>query len=167
MPAHYRTRLATIDDAQLIAEFQTTTWNEAYAGLVRPDYLARMTVQTRRDRWAARLLAGERQIMLTEHDGAVVAVMSFGERSDERPGPRLELMSIYLSPPARGTGLADYLVGLALGDADAVLWVFEANARAIAFYRRHGFVPDGETMFDTDTGLPEMRMSRISAAAGR
>ena len=167
MPAYYRTRLATSDDAQAIAEFQTATWNEAYEGLVRADYLARMTVPTRRERWGKRLLAGERQIMLTERDGVVVAVMSFGERSDDRPGPRLELMSIYLSAPARGTGLADYLVQYALGDADAVLWVFEANARAIAFYRRHGFVPDGETMFDTDTGLPEIRMSRVSPAAGR
>ena len=43
-----------------------------------------------------------------------------------------------------------------------MLWVFEGNDRAVAFYRRHGLQPDGESMFDVDTGVPEIRMTRKS-----
>ena len=167
MSAPYTTRPATVADARAIAEFQTETWNEAYAGLVRADYLERITVEVRLARWGGRLEAADRQILLAEQEGRVVAVTSFGPRRDAFDGPALELMSIYLAAEARGTGLADRLVAETIGDSDAVVWVFEQNARAIAFYRRHGFEPDGATTFDTDTGLPEIRMSRVSGLAGR
>jgi ribosomal protein S18 acetylase RimI-like enzyme len=38
--------------------------------------------------------------------------------------------------------------------------VFAVNARAQAFYRRHGFVADGVERPDSDTGLLEIRMVR-------
>ncbi|HET9894818.1 MAG TPA: GNAT family N-acetyltransferase [Streptosporangiaceae bacterium] len=49
--------------------------------------------------------------------------------------------------------MADRLVKTALdharqcGAPSAVLWVFEANERALAFYRRMGFRPTGTTMY--------------------
>ena len=42
----------------------------------------------------------------------------------------------------------------------AALWVADPNPRAQAFYRKHGFVPDG-TM-QVDDGVREIRMVRIS-----
>lgn len=59
------------------------------------------------------------------------------------------LVSMWVSPQARGRGIADSLVeavcGLARTDGAArvELWVTEANARARAFYRRMGFVSTG------------------------
>ena len=42
----------------------------------------------------------------------------------------------------------------------AQLWVFEGNQRAIAFYTRNDFTPDGESMTDPETGLVCIRLSR-------
>ena len=161
MPDDITIRSATVDDTSAVAEFQTITWNEVYDGIVSADYNDRTTVDIRAARWHERI-AGGRSVLVAERDGRIMAVTSWGQRRDDRGGADLELMSIYLAPEARGTGLADRLVQQSLGDADAVLWVFEGNARAIAFYRRHGFEPDGEAELDIDTGVPEIRMARRS-----
>ena len=53
-------------------------------------------------------------------------------------------------PGAQGTGLGQALLDAALpGRADAFLWVFGANTRAIRFYERNGFTRDG---LEGDTG---------------
>ena len=60
------------------------------------------------------------------------------------------------------SGIAQALVARVLGDRPAFLWVLEANPRAIAFYKKLGFVPDGSRQFLTLDGksLPEIRMVR-------
>ncbi|MFZ5868948.1 MAG: GNAT family N-acetyltransferase [Actinomycetota bacterium] len=62
------------------------------------------------------------------------------------PGPRprrLELHLIYLLAAHHGTGLGQGLLDAAVADAPAFLWIAEDNPRALAFYRRNGFEPDG------------------------
>jgi ribosomal protein S18 acetylase RimI-like enzyme len=59
------------------------------------------------------------------------------------------LVSMWVSPQARGTGVAELLVAAVVDHAGAVgapritLWVAVGNARARAFYRRIGFTPTG------------------------
>ena len=70
-----------------------------------------------------------------------------------RPGPDQDpswhLVSMWVSPAARGTGLAGQLVGAVTGHASqagaaqVTLWVAVGNERARAFYRRMGFMPTG------------------------
>ena len=63
--------------------------------------------------------------------------------------PNWHLVSMWVSPDARGAGLADLLVGAVTeharqAGADRVtLWVTVGNGRARAFYRRMGFAPTG------------------------
>ena len=152
------TRAAGYADVFAIAEFQTAVWNEAYRGLVPASYLERTTVTDREVRWADRI--GRRDILLAENGGELVGVASSSPRDDERPGPRLELNSLYVARGMRSKGLGARMLRELLGDAPAVLWVFAANARAIAFYAGCGFAADGHETFDDDTGLPELRMSR-------
>lgn len=54
-----------------------------------------------------------------------------------------------------GAGLLDAVVPAGV---PAYLWVADPNPRAQAFYRKHGFVPDGVTQ--VDDGVPEIRMVR-------
>jgi GNAT superfamily N-acetyltransferase len=72
----------------------------------------------------------------------------------------LELYAIYVRKDWWGTGLANRLLDVAIGKQPAILWVLEANARARAFYSRHGFVPDGARKEETFFGEPEIRMVR-------
>ncbi|MEP7023975.1 MAG: GNAT family N-acetyltransferase [Actinomycetota bacterium] len=59
------------------------------------------------------------------------------------------LVSMWVSPQARGTGVAEQLVeavcasARADGAARLTLWATEVNARARAFYQRMGFLPTG------------------------
>jgi ribosomal protein S18 acetylase RimI-like enzyme len=59
------------------------------------------------------------------------------------------LVSMWVSPQARGGGVADLLIGAVMdyaagaGAPRVTLWVAVGNARARAFYRRMGFAPTG------------------------
>ena len=168
METEISTRQAGYADVFAIAEFQTMVWNEAYAGIVPAAYLARTTIADRELRWADRI--GRRSILLAEsvNDSGdrsagiagLLGVASCSQRDDERPGPRLELNSLYVARGMRRAGLGRRMIAELLGDAPAVLWVFAANPGAIAFYAGCGFAADGHETIDDDTGLPELRMTR-------
>jgi RimJ/RimL family protein N-acetyltransferase len=88
------------------------------------------------------------------HNGAAFAAWSDGEpvgmvglfRHDDDPGVT-ELIAMWVSPAARGTGAADALVGAVLawaeraGCAAVDLEVAARNASAERCYARNGFVP--------------------------
>ena len=74
----------------------------------------------------------------------------------------LELYSLYILARAQGRGLGAALLGAAIGESPAYLWVLEGNPRAQAFYHRHGFRPDGRRglLPPEWESVPEIRMVR-------
>ena len=104
--------------------------------------------------------SSRRGILLAELGADIVGVASSSTRIDERPGPRLELNSLYVAHGMRSMGLGTRMLDELLGDAPAVVWVFSANSRAISFYEGCGFAQDGHETIDDDTGRPEVRMGR-------
>jgi GNAT superfamily N-acetyltransferase len=147
-------------DAEAVTDCQTVCWREAYAGLVSDAYLYSDAVERRRlDRWRERL-AGSRDVWVAEADARVIGVASAGPARDEPPPAPAELMSLYLRASHHGTGLADRLLHVAVGAGAAYLWVFAANRRARSFNARRGFLADGASKLDPDTGVPEIRMVR-------
>lgn len=68
------------------------------------------------------------------------------------PGAR-EIAQLYVLRPWQGKGVANVLMAWAINAAQEAgapalyLGVYEENARALAFYRRHGFAVVGETRF--------------------
>lgn len=87
------------------------------------------------------------------------------------------LISVYVAPPQRGTGLADELLELSiataaeeLGASLLQLGVHEDNTRALAFYARHGFVDTGRReVYPLDASkkeiIMELRLERAGASA--
>lgn len=75
-----------------------------------------------------------------------------------------DLVALWVAPHARGTGVADALIGAVLDRATAweadqlVLHVVVGNERAVSLYRRHGFTGQG-TVLRPD-GITEHRMER-------
>lgn len=67
---------------------------------------------------------------------------------------------LYLRAAWTGGGLGSRLVDLAktLHPKGLELWAFQSNARAIAFYARHGFVDVEWTDGDNMEGAPDVRM---------
>lgn len=158
-------RTAVTADALAIGRFHAACWVDAYRGIVPEDVLARIDPAERGERWRRRLTEGRRSTAIAELDdtGArVVGLVSWGPSHDEpEPDlPSLELASLYVDRARWGSDLAAALVVHAIGDAPAQLWVYAANARARAFYEKHGFAPDGRAQLDESTGVLECRYVR-------
>ena len=83
-------------------------------------------------------------------------------RGEEAPGVG-EIFALYILSEYYGTGLGRRLMeaGLErLRDYPRVcLWVLKENARAIRFYEKCGFLPDGAEMVSPNIGAAEIRMT--------
>ena len=149
-----------------LASCQIACWREAYRGLVPDHVLDAFDVGQRTQAYDRILAAGTGHTVIAVDAGVVVGFASSGPvLADELPGARCDraLYALYVRRSRYGTGLADRLITTALGDAAALLWVFEENPRARAFYTRHGFVADGSRQIEPFCLIPEIRMQRRSA----
>jgi GNAT superfamily N-acetyltransferase len=103
-------------------------------------------------------------VVSTEPDGEITGMASAGPTRDiDAPTP-WELYSINVLAAWQGTGVADQLISAVIGQRPTTLWVVEDNARAHAFYGRHGFSVEGATRFHESTGAPEIRMISVVRA---
>jgi GNAT superfamily N-acetyltransferase len=153
-------RRAEPADLDALAACQTECWRETFTGLVPPEHLDDPAYErVRRDEWARRLAAGL-DVWLAVDDGQVIGFAGAGPSRDPNPATPLELYQLYLRAFAHGRGLADRLLDAAIGDAAASLWVWEGNARARAYYAKHGFAPDGVAKADGPTAAPMVRLLR-------
>ncbi|AXI79686.1 GNAT family N-acetyltransferase [Peterkaempfera bronchialis] len=145
------------EDMADVLRVRTAGWRAAYRGMVPPAYLdaldsgpEALTRALRHFRERPR----DRHHLVAERGGRVVAFAVCGGArpmlplpgEGERPG---ELYALYAHPEAWSTGVGSLLLGEARrrlaadGYPAMVLWVLEENARARAFYERHGLAPTG------------------------
>lgn len=161
-------RRAELADAAAGAWCHLRCWQEAYGEVVDPARLAEKTgdPEQRAERWASAIEAGVvRWLAINPDPDAIVQdrVIGFASpgpsRDEDAPTP-LELYAIYVREKWWGSGLGGRLMEVAIGKEPASLWVFEANERARAFYRKQGFVEDGAIVDEPYFGVPEIRMVR-------
>ena len=88
----------------------------------------------------------QRLVAVLEVEAQAVGIVQAGVRTDRTLGFQIGVLQwIYVSPEARGRGLADELMRHALGWMDAQrvsgreVFVTALNPAAMALYRRHGF----------------------------
>ena len=156
-------REPTPEEAEALARCQLDCWREAYADLADPVRLQPSLddVDGAVERWH-QVLAGPARVRVAVADGRVVGFATV------RPGPEGEpdhLGALYTRREHWSTGLGQRLLDAALGDAPATLRVYRDNARAVRFYARNGFVPDGHEAEEPHWGGVEIGMARPGASA--
>jgi ribosomal protein S18 acetylase RimI-like enzyme len=103
------------------------------------------------ERWRARLSTVAMNVVLWLC-GAPAGMVSASVRADDA----VELISMWVAPPARGRGVGDTAVRAVVNWADrreVVLSVKADNKPAIGLYRRHGFVDAGQSPDDVNERL--------------
>ena len=128
-------------------------WQWAYRELLPAAYLAALSADAREQTWRRWLAAPEAQIRLLawEQDDRIRGFAAYGPAREDEPDARGAgwLYAIYLDEELVGRGAGRALHDAAVdgmraaGHGAALLWVLEDNARALAFYARQGWAPDG------------------------
>jgi GNAT superfamily N-acetyltransferase len=140
-------RQALPADAEAIGRIHVETWRAAYRGIVPEEYLAAMSAVARAGEWRELLERQDRSRFVLVAESEAGEIAGFAAAGPERygePGYAGELYALYLRPAQQRQGLGRALVrGVAAGLASAgmssmLLWVFEANAGARAFYEKLG-----------------------------
>ena len=151
-------RRANTDDVAAAARCHVACWREGYAGILSEDQLV-LDLPLRLRMWSSMVAADSRPWVATEDD-AIIGLAKAGPGRDDDIDLDLELILIYARQAHWGTGVGHRLIEAAIGDQSAYLWVFGNNARAIRFYQRHGFTPDGTEKPHARLGAIELRMTR-------
>jgi GNAT superfamily N-acetyltransferase len=145
-------------------------WRAGYRDIVAPDRLADLPIERWRHEVGVGLKrpVGDAFTYIAEIDGRFAGYCYVAAPSREADlGPdAAELVAMYVDPDhwRQGVGNALMLVALerlaGLPYEEAVLWTFRENERAIAFYERHGWRPDGAEKIHPRTGEPAVRFRR-------
>ena len=156
-------RPARVEDVSDMARVIVGSWQETYRGLMPDEVLDDPGFVAARERFWTAALVDERyranRVAVAERDGAVIGVAMAGPPEHPEPGWRLHLYVLYVLAAHHGTGAGAALLDAVVHPGEsAALWVADPNPRAQAFYRKHGFVPDGTTQ--VDDGVREIRMVR-------
>ena len=159
-------RAATPADAAAIAAVHVRSWQAAYRGIVPGEVLDGLSIAERERRWVELLARGgddRPRVLVAEREDHLVGFCAATAGANDGHADA-EVRAIYVAPAHWRAGVGSALLGAALADlrdagCDAVrLWVFAANERALAFYRRFGFTPDGAEMVDESSGRAEVRL---------
>jgi len=140
-------REAILEDAGAIARIHVDTWRVAYAGIVPDAFLAKLSEEQRIQSWQDQLTDGRTMTLVAEKEGQVIGWASGGASRDPDAHGEAEIYAIYLSSAHWGCGVGRELMAMmeeTLPDHQgATLWVLQDNQRAIRFYEKMGYRPDG------------------------
>jgi diamine N-acetyltransferase len=151
-------RAATSGDAAVLAEFAERSFQEAFARDNEQSDMTHYVASAFGEQIQRVEIADARRVvLLAEADGEISGYAQLFTGSTTAGitmmMPATELERFYVAPEWHGRGLAQQLmtraVEIASQSGAATLWlaVWERNPRAIAFYRKSGFVDVGSKLF--------------------
>ena len=156
-------KMETDDEIRGKAYVHWKSWHEAYTGIISGEYLDRHT----RERCEKLAFRWGGNILVAKDGDRVVGFVGYGDRGDEAPDTG-EIFALYVLSEYYGKGVAQQLMNAGLAQLKSyskiILWVLEGNKRAIRFYQKCGFTPDGEELVSPNVGATEIRMVMKQAA---
>lgn len=152
-------RVAKPADAAPIAQLHAASWQSAYRGVLRDDFLDGPVLANRRELWRARLsppLALDQIVLLEDHAGQIQGFACAFLDADPEWGTLLD--NLHVLPDLKGRGLGRRLMceiaRRVLQHNSCLrlhLWAYEQNLEARRFYERLG----GETTALVDEQAPD------------
>ena len=156
-------RPARVDDVAQMAHVNVRCWQETYRGLMPDVVLDDPGFLPARQRFRETALTDERcranRVAVAERDDVVIGIAMSGPPLDAGATWARQLYVLYVHAADHGTGVGPALLEAVVDPGEpAALWVADPNPRAQAFYRKHGFTPDGAVQ--VEHGVREIRMVR-------
>ena len=165
----YAVRPLRVHEVDQLGRVHVEVWREAYTEHMPADYLQSLDPVRSTEFWKLRFEMDEPDgivVVATGSDEEIVGFASAGPTRDKDAPTEWELYAVNVLAAHHGTGVADQLITAVIGDRPATLWVVAENARAMAFYARHGFVLEGGSKVHESTRTPEIRLIRGRHDAG-
>jgi len=159
-----RVRGAAPGDGAAIARIQVATWREAYRDIVPADLLASLDEAPRAISWEGMLAEDASLTFLALSDSGPVGFVKACDARDPGLDGFGEIAALYVLRESWRSGDGRRLMDAARralsarGCSGCVLWVFEANPGARAFYEALGFRDDGARKVHQRSGATEIRM---------
>lgn len=138
---------AGVDDAAIVAQLHSLSWQASYAGILPDDYLKNKATGERASYWSGALPSGDYAlVLLVKVQSAPAAFIAIKQQADAGYDATIE--HLHVLPQMKGRGLGRLLLKeaasrlIADGLTSVCLWVFEDNKPAIGFYESLGGVTD-------------------------
>lgn len=150
-------RIATIADAQRIAEIRVKAWQHAYKGHMPEDYLQNLSIERRKEQWVQTLsdLGSKKRVFVVENKGTIVGYCMAGPSRDEDSSDQTgDIYAIYIDPGFMRKGYGSQLLDKAVnflkqeGYNRATLWVLSSYDPARRFYEKHGWYAEDKVKVD-------------------
>ncbi|MCR5794524.1 MAG: GNAT family N-acetyltransferase [Solobacterium sp.] len=150
-------KMETDDEIRGKAYVHCASWHEAYAGMIDRDYLAGMTTE----KCEAMAFRWKENCIVAKDADQVIGFAAYGHNDADYPETG-EITALYVLSAYYGRGIGRRLMEAALkelGDHQCIrLWVLKENRRAIRFYEKCGFRPDGTEAYLESLKAFEIRM---------
>lgn len=132
-------------------------WQEAYPGMISQEYLDSMTLE----KCTKIAFHWKDGICIAKEGEKVIGFTGYGHREGDPPEVG-EVFAMYVLSDYYGKGVGKSLMDAALaqlrGFREICLWTLKENRRAIRFYQKCGFVPDGREKTNEVIDAEEIRM---------
>jgi GNAT superfamily N-acetyltransferase len=139
-------RNAVPPDADAIAQLHASSWQTAYRGILRDEFLDGPLLENRRALWRARLAGEDRAdqiVLVADQSGSLQGFACVFLDADAEWGSLLD--NLHVIPELKGRGLGRQLIAAVAAQVAAYgsckrmhLWAYEQNLGARHFYERLG-----------------------------
>ena len=151
-------KMETDEEIMRKAYVHWKSWHEAYTGIVSQEYLDKLALE----KCEKMAFSWPDNIIVAKENGNVIGFVCYGDRGEEAPDVG-EIFALYVLADYYGKGVGRKLMDVGLEQikhfSQVRLWVLKENRRAIRFYEKCGFQPDGSEMTSPNISATEIRMT--------
>lgn len=160
---NFTIRLATLKDANAIAQIHLTGWHETYTGIIPDSYLSNLQIDTKLKMWIKAFEQGY-PIYVAEVNGNVVGFANGGKCRKAGAQYTGELYTLYVLKQFHGSGIGKQLFNsvqqfLKINDFFPFVAIVLEKNPSLGFYKHIGYEIIGEHIEDFDgTKLKELTL---------